>query len=281
MRNFSRLIIRSGLNIMNDEEIIQHLSKLLDHTIYLGKTIFPDTSKKPNDLYLICSGPLLIKALHKAHSINLLTSEDLLEEAEIILRVLIEISFVIGAIEKNPEFLEKYGKSAYSQKFRAIKNVKKASEQNIPNLKVSDEFIRILEDDIEFLKKKIKKEKLKEIKIVDYAKEAGLLSIYYSSYSQLCSSVHSGPEDLEPYFSKTDNGTTLKNFSPQKNNKELILFSAAEAMFRILNSLSKIFSVKSKKLQEAEEVFYGFNSIIWNKCDPNKSLQRSAKNRAR
>ena len=59
---------------------------------------------------------MLIKAMHKAHAINLLVSEGLLEESEIILRVLIEVSFITGAIENNPKFAVRYGHSAYAQR---------------------------------------------------------------------------------------------------------------------------------------------------------------------
>ena len=96
------------------------------------------------------------------------------------------------------------------------------------------------------------------------------MAIYYGSYSKLCSSVHSGPEDLDPYFSKEHDGSVLKISPPVKNNEEVILFTAIKAMIRILKSLSSLFSVKSEKLIEAEEVFQGVNSIFWEKINPNE-----------
>jgi hypothetical protein len=257
-------------NYMSEKTLTQHLHDLLDHTIYLGKTIFSDTSVTPIEITKICCTPLLIKAMYKAHAINLLVSEGLLEESEIILRVLIEISFIIGAIEKNPEFSLKYGRSAYAQRLRTLKNVQSGINQNIPNLEVPDTFRKNLERDIVSLREKTKGDKIKEIKIIDYAKEARLLSIYYTSYSALCSSIHSGPEDLESYFSKVHDGSVLKISPPDKNNEEVILFTATEAMLRILKALSSLFSVESEKLREAEEAYKGVNTLLWKKLNPNE-----------
>lgn len=255
---------------MSEKTLTQHLHDLLDHTIYLGKTIFSGTSATPDETTKICCAPLLIKAMHKAHAINLLVSEGLLEESEIILRVLIEVSFITGAIEKNPKFALKYGRSAYAQKLHALKNIQNGINQNIPNLEVSDTFRKNLEREIDYFRAKTKDEKIKEIKIIDYAKEAGLLGIYYSCYLRLCSSVHSGPEDLEPYFSTERNGSVLKISPPAKTNEEVILFTAIEAMIRILKSLSSLFSIQSEKLREAEEVYQGVNSLLWEKLNPNE-----------
>jgi len=41
-------------------------------------------------------------------------------------------------------------------------------------------------------------------------------------------------------------------------------------MIRILKSLSSIFSIESDKLKKAEDVYYGINSILWEKNDPNQ-----------
>lgn len=258
---------------MSGKTLTQHLHDLLDHTIYIGQTNFTGTSAKPKEIEKICSGPLLIKAMRKAHALNLLISEDLLEESEIILRVLIEVSFVIVAIEKNPEFALKYGSSAYVQRLRSLKNIQNGINQNIPNLEVPDTFRRKLEKDIKYFQAKTRDDNIKEIKIIDYAREAGLLPIYYSSYASLCSSVHSGPEDLEPYFSKEQDSSILKISSPDRNNEDVILFTAIEAMIRILKSLSSLFSIEIEKLREAEEVYQGVHSLLWGKLNPNEHLK--------
>lgn len=255
---------------MDEKTFLNGLKDLLDHTIYIGKTSFANISITPSEITKFCCVPLLIKAMHKAHAINLLVSEDLLEEAEIIERVLIEVSFIIGAIDKNPKFAIKYGKSAYAQKLRSLKNIQQGIGEKIPNLEVSNSFQQALQKKIDLLKTKIKDEKLKDIKIYDYAKEAGLLAIYYSAYSKLCSSVHSGPEDLESYFSKEINGSILKISAPVKNNKDVILFSSIEAVIRILKSLSSIFSIESDNLKKAEEVYHGISAILWEKNNPNQ-----------
>lgn len=257
---------------MTEKSLTQHLHDFLDHTIFLGNTIFNDQAVTPNEISKICCAPMLIKALHKAHSINVLINETLLEESEIILRVLIEISFITGAIQKNPEFALKYGRSSYAQRFHTLKNMKKFIHQNIPNIQVPSKFLEETEANMTFYEKILKEQKIKEIKIIDYAKEAGLLNIYYGVYTVLCSSVHSGPEDLESYFSKDKNGSLLKIEPPIKQNEEIILFTAIETMIRILKSNASIFSIESEQLKKAEEVYKGVNALLWDKYNPNESF---------
>jgi uncharacterized protein DUF5677 len=255
---------------MNEERLKQHLHDLLDHTIYLGKHIFAGLIAKPNEIPKRCCSPLLIKAMHKAHSINVLASEGLLEESEIILRVLVEVSFITGAIEANPDFALKYGRSAYAQKLRTLKNMKNGLAQGIPNLNVPPKFLENLNEHIEYCTKVVKDQNVREIRIIDYAREAGLLSIYYTSYAALCSSVHSGPEDVEPYFSKEERGSILKIAPPVRGNEEIIRFTAIEAMIRILKSLASVFSVESEKLSKAEDLYHGVNALLWERHDPNQ-----------
>ena len=103
----------------------------------------------------------------------------------------------------------------------------------------------------------------KGIRIVDYAREAGLLGDYYSSYSQLCSSVHSGPEDLEAYFHKDEQGHVVAVGPPKKENAEILLVSAVEAMIRILRAASTIFGVSIHELEEADDLCRQAAAIAW------------------
>ena len=97
-------------------ELEDILSKTLDHTIYLSKTYLNNQSIGPTDAQKFCVAPLLIRSCHKAHSINVLVKERLIEEAETMLRILIEVNFVVGALCKESDFTREYGRSAWAQK---------------------------------------------------------------------------------------------------------------------------------------------------------------------
>ncbi len=255
---------------MDEAKYTHGLKELLDHTIYIAKNSFSDVSIKQDELIKICCSPLLLKAMNKAHAINVMVAENLLEESEIILRVLVEVSFIVKSIELNPDFAMKYGKSSYAQKLRSLKILKNGIDQDIPNLEISESYQKKLQEQIEYFKNKIKEENFKEIKIYEYAKEAGLLAIYYNVYSQLCSSVHSGPEDIDSYFTTAENGFISAISRPKKNNQDVILFTAIEAMLRILKSLCTVFSVTSEKLNKAEELYHGVEAILRENVNPNQ-----------
>src|SRR5213595_3401691 len=104
------------------EEMESVLSQTLDHTIYLAKHAFRHVTIGIQGPQRFCIAPLMIKAMHKAHALNVLVKERLMEEAEIILRILIEVSFVVGAIAKDRKFVSRYARSAYVQKRRELQN---------------------------------------------------------------------------------------------------------------------------------------------------------------
>lgn len=249
------------------------MRQLLDHTIYLAhrafkvdhvaKLTFTDNRIRPAELQKMCASALLIRALHKAHSINLLTKEGLLEEAEIILRVLLEVSFVVGAVTKTPQFTARYGVSSFVERRRRVKAFLRATEcfDGIPG--VTPSIIKNAKKQIEAYDAAIKQLNAKALRIVDYAKEAGLLADYYSSYSELCSSVHSGPEDLEAYFHKDSSGKLVAIGPTAKSNAEILLATAIEAMVRILKATSTVFGFSIMELAEVERLRKQVMAILW------------------
>jgi hypothetical protein len=233
----------------------EQMQQLLDHTIYKAKTLFPKQIQH-NQIERICSAPLIIKSLSKAHAINVLISEDLSEEAEVILRVLIEISFTLAAFAKDPTSVKKYGWSAYFQKIEQNKNTLNAINAGV-RTSTNPQFLKenLTNSNIE-LNKIIKAKGIKNITVKGYAEIADLLPIYYGAYSKLCERVHSGPEDVESYF-MTQN-RVIKSIGPRNNSDDiLVLFMAFETMIRILKSGLRIFDICIDELKELDSVYQG------------------------
>lgn len=245
------------------DDLAPALRKALDHTIYLAKRTFKDGRVTQGEFQKICTSPLLIRALHKAHTINLLTKEGLLEEAEIILRVLLEVSFVVCAVAKSPQFAERYGVTSFAQRRKRAQNFLRAVEQFDSIPRVTPSAVEKAKKQIEAYDAAIKHLGAKPLRIVDYAEEAGLLGDYYSSYSEMCSSVHSGPEDLEAYFHVNSLGRIVAIRPPAKNNAEILLVTAIEAMVRILKATCAVFGVSITELAEVERLYKQVMPIVW------------------
>ena len=230
------------------------LRETLDHTIYLAKRAFKECEVQHGDLQGLCVAALLMRAMRKAHTINVLTKEDLWEEAETILRVLLEVSFVVCAIAKTPEYSKRYAATAFLQSRKRAKNTLRATEFFERSSGLFPGVAENARSVIAACESRIAEIGVRPIHVVDYAREAGLLRDYYSTYSALCASVHSGPEDLESYFHKDRSGKILAIGTSVPRETEAILATAIEAMSRILNAASKVLDRPVPELSKVDWV---------------------------
>lgn len=221
-------------------EIEFALSETLDHTIYLAKRAFKHISIGTREPQKLCIAPLSIRACHKAHAINILVKEGLFEEAQTILRILIEVSFVIRAIKKDENFAFQYGRSAFVQKETYLKNLLKGHQELGEAILTPEQTIQI-KSLLEKIGLHVKRINARKITVRDYADAAGLLAVYYTVYSDLSSTVHSGPEDVERFFTRDTDAQMLKIGPPQEGRKDVLFWMAIEAMIRILQDSSAAF----------------------------------------
>lgn len=229
------------------------LIKALDHTIWIGKKYFKTIHIDKTEFQKICVAPFLSRSARKAHAINTLIKERLIEEAESILRILIEISFVVCAISSDKEFAIKYGRSAWAQKKTELSSLLQGiKEMNPPP--VGPEQIAHIEKQLADVSEKVKKLQAKKLQPKDYAAKAGLLADYFSTYSKLCSSVHSGPEDLERFFQKDIESGILRIGKPAEGRVDVLLWTAIEAHLRILKAAAVLFTITMPELQELDRL---------------------------
>jgi len=226
------------------------LSEMLDHTIYLSKRAFKHIQIGTREPQKLCIAPLSIRALHKAHAINILVKEGLFEEAQTILRILIEISFVIRAIKNDESFAFQYGRSAFVQKETYLKNLLKGHRE-LGEAILTHEKTEQIESLLAKISTYVKRIKAKKITVRDYADASGLLAVYYTVYSDLSSTVHSGPEDVERFFSSDEEFQMLRIGPPKEGRKDVLFWIAIEAMIRILQDSSAVFGCSIIGLEKA------------------------------
>ena len=248
---------------MKKSEYKKVLHDTLDFCIYIGKNCFPKSYSTELDsdvqLRIMFSVPLINRALHKAYTINYLVKENLLEESEIILRSLLEITFTITAIANDSDFIKDYVNNMNISKMKNLKNLKNASVYKPCYYSLPEDIDQKIND----LKEGIRKENIKELKIYQIAERANLLQLYRGVYSIICSSVHSGAEDVKDYFEEflVDRKNVIQQ--PEKNNYDMIQFSAIECMIHVLQSFEKVHCVSVDKVNELKSVYDEINAVIY------------------
>jgi len=244
---------------MTKDQYTKVLHDTLDFSIFIGKNIFPKSLSVLDEdklLKMHCIA-LLIRALTKAHAINVLHKNDLSEEANIVLRVLLEIQFIVCSIAKDQSHFDRYVSDLGLQKFKELKNLDNAGEYPECIFKM-DEAIKttILELAPQYKGKK-------QLTIRDHAEKAGMLGLYYSSYSTLCGQVHSGPAEIANHFKLSSSNLTISR--DKGADYDLVCFSGIEAMKNVLNAVSTVFNIEDEKLQQLNAIYQELNGMLYRK----------------
>lgn len=244
---------------MTKKDYEKALYDTLDFSIHIGHNICPDkiNTVKENYLLKVNCAALLVRALTKAHAINVLYRNDLGEEANIVLRVLIEIQFIICSIEKDDNNFKRYLADIGLQKFKSLKALERAT--NYPECIFSMDDIS--KTKISKMTKEFKGKRLLTIR--DHAENAGMLGLYYSAYSTLCKFVHSGPSEVLDHLHKKNEKLTVSRIN--RIEPDLVIFSGIEAMKNILNCVARIFHHEYDKLKQLNDIYVELNQLLYRK----------------
>ena len=159
---------------------------------------------------IVLSG-LFIKSLSTYQSVIILDSKGLTKESNILLRTLIELTYIVIEITKNGDFLYTYLLKGEYEKIRLLDTIEKSEnwhsfvggrDSNVEKKNIIEKNFKNLlkqyNQDKEFVKylgpnnitKKAKQEK---------TDEASLYEDYYMVYSLLCRDIHSSAESISNY----------------------------------------------------------------------------------
>jgi len=214
------------------------LEKLKSYNMFFQETAFKIKGRK-NELAHWCLLALYIRSLSTYQSIIILSKKGITTEANVLLRSLVEIQYIIVALSKYPALAKEYlGQEAIEMK-KILKNSRKWSD------KISkDTLLHEVEDKLQEVEKEIDLNKLKKYTIKDFAQSADLLLDYEIYYAILCLTGHSNIYDVKKHFVFDDNGIISSfNWGPDKNNINTVLGIATETMFRLLSPLRDVFEV--------------------------------------
>ena len=210
----------------------------------------------------IIGASLYIKAMSNFQGVILMAERGMINEANALLRCLLECEFAIVAVDKDKKIVDQFVLEDQLQRrdyLKAYKRNKKAGiahPEDAPSLEEIDNLLQDIDNQIE-------KKNIKKLTKRDLAEKAGLLTIYDSAYKVLSGTIHVNARDLEQYLELNDDGE-IKGFlwGPDVEEIYSILFTAAESMLFVLVGIAHIFSLSFDVTWERLQDKY--NSLVNN-----------------
>lgn len=190
-------------------------------------------------IHLLCLAALYLRSLSTYQSIFILSKKGMTGESKVLLRSLIEIQYIILAIEKNNEIANEYLGQEVIEFEKIFKNSIQWQEKLQKTISLKE-----IEEKLSELKSIKRINKINKITIKQFAQKAGMLLDYETSYSLLCLTSHSNIFEIKKHFVYDSNGVLSSfNWGPNINDISSVLISSTETMFRILNSIRESFDL--------------------------------------
>ena len=190
---------------------------------------------------------LYIRSMSNFQGVIIMAERGMVNEAKTLLRCLLECEFAVVAIDKDKTIVDRLILDDRIQQLGKLKAIKRNIENGVPLPKDTfsiDEIKTFIKD----VKSEIKKSNIKKFTTRDLAEIAGLITTYDSAYKDLSGTIHVNVRDLEQYLELNEKGE-IKQLLSEQDVKEIgmILLGASEIILKILESISKIFSLSYDK----------------------------------
>ena len=166
----------------------------------------------------------------------LLCSYCLFNESEVVLRSMMEATFILVACCKKDDFYKSYIKSFHAERLRVARNI------NLGNI---SDFLKmsITEDYFNELKYKCEQDKIKSIKVLEIAQKAEMEYYFYGPYWFLSLAVHVSPKSAEKYFNIESNGDVYLALwqEPNQNMIKDIIILGSDLLLRSFKTLYEFY----------------------------------------
>jgi len=187
---------------------------------------------------------LYVRAMSNFQGIIIMAERGMINEAKALLRCLLECMFTIVAIDKDKNVVyqlvlnDLFQRRDYLKAYKRNRGKGILKSGKVPSMKEIDKLLKKINNEI-------KRSSVKKITIRNLAEKAGLITTYDSAYKLLSGTIHVNARDLEQYLEINESGEIKKIlWGPDVKEIDFILFTAAESMIFILNSISRLFSLK-------------------------------------
>ncbi len=187
----------------------------------------------------IIIGSLFCKCITSYQSTILILSYGLPNEAEVLLRSLMESTFILHACCNKEEYCKEYLKSHEAQRLKLAKNV---TSNNLA-IDLAPSFTA---EEINDAKNKYKHLKKFELNFKEISKKAGLEYYYLTQYFNLSITTHSLPRSLEHYINLDKNDEPFFDIIPKLDDDivKLLIMLSSDLMLKTLDKLHNYYKLE-------------------------------------
>ena len=197
-------------------------------------------------------GCSLFSRIHNGYqAILLLYRMGLETEAKVILRTILEASFVLKAISDDVDEVTNFVNTDKRKQERLLKSIFEKDRLNIyEDLRKS-----LSREQLDNLKQEIKEDGIKDIEVYEWANKAQLDVYYAYVYKTLNSEVHTDIRMLEKYLEIDEENYEITGINSLPSDRDInrSLFTAYSIMLIALNCLNKVFELKQDEVLKSYE----------------------------
>jgi ribosomal protein S17E len=200
----------------------------------LSKLVIPTDESE-----LLVASTIISKQNNFFQSIIILCERGLFSSADIIVRSLIELYWIIQCIENDHSFVDAFLATDVHDRLEILKKIIRYPDA----FNISESALKKYQDDFNFLKKDIKENKIIKYTKSQLAEKANDINGYVTAYNALSSIVHSSVRSLENYIQlSSDNKLESIITGIELSGGEKTLLTAMFYQLRSLNVLLNLFS---------------------------------------
>lgn len=187
-------------------------------------------------------GSLFCKCITSYQSVILILSYGLPNEAEVLLRSLMESTFILHACCNEEDYYKDYLKSHECQRLHLAKNI---LSNNI-SIDLSPSFSEKEITDVENKYKQLQKYKLNFREI---ARKAGLEYYYLTQYWNLSLSAHNSPRSTEHYIRLDENKEPFFSIIPKMDGDvvKIVVILSSDLILKTLEKLHNYYKLEFNK----------------------------------
>lgn len=200
----------------------------------------------------VIAAALFVRILGFYQASLLLSERGMINESKVILRSMLNATFIICAITNSEEVLQDYVKEDIHHRIKALRKIK-----DNPHF-FNQEFYKEVENEVNNLLDQLVRErdehKPKKLTVQYLAKKANMLDFYNTAYSLFSDTEHASARDLEQYLILNEK-KEIKGFKwgPSVAGIDRLLLTAIETLTYAIQCIEKIFDIKESHIKRIIE----------------------------
>ncbi len=219
---------RNWVEVIRD---IEKVSREVQHKLHIPK----------DNLRLLLAALLFSRTISNIGAATLVFESGFESQGRALLRVAMESTFTLVAIDKTPDLADQFAKEDDLQRKRMLN---KARMWNSPELQEQAKS-RATDEKLAEIQEAIEENAVRKMSTEDYSKAAGLHDWYLTAYSLFSASIHNSVRDLEGHIETDVEGEITEIINePILDGLESMYLTGSEVLLNALNSVSNIFELE-------------------------------------